>query len=79
MLGLLLLDPVAGAFDEVDLLHVRAGALLHPLERAGRLVVAPVVLARDEGRGLVDGAAGEGFVLAADEVNRLLLQFLKST
>ena len=52
----------------MDLRHPGAGLALHAPDRAGRLVDAPVVAARDEGRGHVDGAAREdlefGIVLA---------------
>src|SRR5579885_186535 len=63
-LGLLLLDPVAGAVDEAAEQHLRQGALLHPLEVAGLLVDAPVARAGDEAGGDVDGPAGEERELA---------------
>ena len=49
---------------------LRAGGLLHALDGARRLVDAPVAPARDEGRGHVDGAAGEDFQLAARPCRR---------
>src|SRR6516165_869329 len=64
LIGLLLLHPMAGAVDEVDLTHARARALLHLLDRTGRLIDAPVAPAGDEGRGHVDSAAAEHFQLA---------------
>src|SRR3954469_4620062 len=45
---LLLLHPMAGAVDEMAAEHVRAAAPLHRLERAGALIGAPILLARDE-------------------------------
>src|SRR5262249_41155095 len=58
--GLFLLHPMSGAIDEVAADHVRAGLGLHRLEHAGTLIGAPVLLAGDEGRGNVDGAARPG-------------------
>src|SRR5262249_10837886 len=55
--GLFLLHPMSGAIDEVAADHVRAGLGLHRLEHAGALIGAPVLLAGDEGRGNIDGAA----------------------
>src|SRR5262249_50040784 len=56
---LLLLNPVTGVFDEVHARHPRARGLRHPLERAGILIRAPVALAGDEHRRLIDGAPGQ--------------------
>src|SRR5437667_6450002 len=64
LVRLFLLHPMAGAVDEVDLPHTRAGAFLHLLDGARRLIDAPVAASGDEGRGHVDGAAGEDFELA---------------
>ena len=44
---LFLLHPVTGAIQEVKAHHLRAGGRLHFLNGAGRLVDAPVALARD--------------------------------
>src|SRR6185295_15606950 len=49
-LGLLLLDPVSRARDEVAAPHPRAGLALHALEVAGLLVDAPIGGAGDEQR-----------------------------
>src|SRR5258706_2206920 len=58
-LGLLLLDPVSGTWDEVAAPHLRAGLGLHALEGAGHLVDAPVGAAGDEQRRDIDGPSGE--------------------
>src|ERR1700704_4864736 len=58
LLWLLLLHPVAGAVDQMTAEHARAGGGLHRLEYAGALVCAPILSARDEAGGNIDGAAG---------------------
>jgi hypothetical protein len=45
--GLLLLNPMAGAIDEMKADHVRARAIAHLVHRARRLVDAPIALPRD--------------------------------
>src|SRR6185312_2417542 len=55
---LLLLYPMAGAIDEMAADHVGAGFRLHRFIDTWALIGAPVLLARDEGGGDVDGAAG---------------------
>src|SRR5665213_4259838 len=55
--GLLLLHPVAGAVDQMAAYHVAAGGRLHRLEHARALIGAPILLARDETGGHIDGAA----------------------
>src|SRR5579871_869078 len=57
--GLLLLHPMAGAVDQMDALHLRAGLVLHRLQRTRVLIDAPIALAADEARRHVDRAAGE--------------------
>ena len=44
--GLLLLNPMAGAIDEVESHHVRARAVAHLVHRARRLIDAPIALPR---------------------------------
>src|SRR5690242_2962698 len=56
----LLLHPVASTVDEFAEQHVGAGLGLHGLEHTRSLVDSPVLLARDERGGHVDGAAGPG-------------------
>src|SRR5919197_3181448 len=59
-IGLFLLHPMPGAVDELDAAdHAGARARLHPLERAGILIGAPVGLSGNEHRRLIDRAAGE--------------------
>src|SRR5215469_9542833 len=55
----LLLHPMAGTVDQMAAQHPRARALLHPLEIAGTLVSPPILFARNEDRGHVDGPARE--------------------
>src|SRR5689334_2727187 len=55
---LLLLHPVPCAIDEMAPDHVGTDFCLHRLKNAGQLIRATVLLAGDEGRGNVDGAAG---------------------
>src|SRR5437868_14761430 len=58
-IGLLLLDPVAGAVDEVYASDPRARALLHAVEGTWILIGPPVALAgHDHGR-LIDGPSGK--------------------
>src|SRR4051812_15126850 len=66
LVRLLLLHPMAGAFDKVDLLHLRAGGLLHALEGTWRLMDAPVARTGDEGRGHVDGTPREQLELRVE-------------
>ena len=56
---LLLLDPVPGAFDQVDAAHARARHALHVLQSAGSLIDAPVTGSSDEARGDVNGPTRE--------------------
>src|SRR5690606_12795661 len=58
-IGLLLLDPVAGALDEVAGLHPGAGPGLHGFVGARSLVYAPVAAAGKEAGRHLDPAAGE--------------------
>src|SRR6202035_4569226 len=48
---------MSGAIDKVEANHVRAGARAHFVDRARRLIHAPVAFSRDVLRGYVDGAA----------------------
>src|SRR3954467_12821007 len=63
---LLLLHPVTRAVDKVAAEQLRAGPRLHRLEHAGTLIGAPILLARDEAGGDVDGAAGQQLELAVE-------------
>src|SRR5579863_5836054 len=55
-----------GAFDQVAAEHVGTGGLLHRLEHAGALIGAPILLARDETRRHVNGAARPGSELRGE-------------
>src|ERR1700722_20768511 len=55
---------MSGAVDQLDAAHGGATDALHPLDRAGRLVNAPIAAAGDEQCGHVDAAAGEHLQLA---------------
>src|SRR6188474_3803860 len=60
LLGLFLLYPVPRAVDPVEPDHVRARRRLHAVDRARRLVDAPIAFPPDELRRDVDAAAREG-------------------
>ena len=59
LLRLLLLNPVARPVDQVNAGHPGARPGAHRVQGTGRLVVAPVLLARDERGRDVDGAAAQ--------------------
>src|SRR5262249_53407590 len=63
LLRLLLLNPMAGAVDQVKANHPGAGARLHAFHSARRLIDAPIALPGNEHRRHVDGAAREGMHL----------------
>src|SRR3984885_6758103 len=62
-LGLLLLNPVSSAIDEMRAPPLRTSRGFHPLKGARNLVHAPIALARDETRRHIDGAARKRFKL----------------
>src|SRR3954454_12344964 len=64
--GLLLLNPVPGAVDQVAAEHAGADAGLHRLIDAGALIRAPILLARDEAGRDVDGPPGVGLELRGE-------------
>ena len=68
--GLLLLHPMAGAFDQMTADHPRACGGLHRLEHAGALISAPILLARDEAGGHVDAAARPGLEFGVECARR---------
>src|SRR6266550_3132442 len=56
---LLLLNPMPGAIEEMESDHMCACGVAHLVDRARRLVDAPVAFACDELRGHVDGTTRE--------------------
>ena len=50
---------MSGAFHQVELHHLGAGAVLHAVCRTGGLVSAPIAFARDIHGGHIDGAPRE--------------------
>src|ERR1700694_4750296 len=66
LLRLFLLHPMAGAVDQMTADHLRTCACLHRLIYAGALIGSPVLFARDEARGHVDGAARKCFELSGE-------------
>jgi hypothetical protein len=58
-LGLLLLNPVAGAGDKVNILHPRKGVLLHSLQRPRPLMGTPVLVTGNKAGRQVDGPSAE--------------------
>ena len=62
---LFLLDPVAGAVDQMAAAHIGAGAFLHLFQPAGALPYAPILRPRDEAGRYVDRAAGIEFQFGA--------------
>src|SRR5205823_2884611 len=56
---LLLLNPMPGAIEEMESDHMCACGVAHLVDRARRLVDAPVAFACDELRGQVDGTTRE--------------------
>src|SRR5260370_1990863 len=66
LLYLFLLHPMAGAVDQMKADHLRACACLHCFEYAGPLISAPVLFARDEARGHLDGATRKYYELRGE-------------
>jgi hypothetical protein len=57
-LGLLLLNPISGTIDEMRAAPLSTSRGLHHLKSTGKLVHAPIALARNETRRHIDGAVG---------------------
>src|ERR1700686_5091762 len=60
---LLLLPPMSGATQKMESGHVRAGAIAHFVDRARRLIDAPIALPSDVLSGHVDRATRKGLHL----------------
>src|ERR1700730_8072295 len=69
-LRLLLLHPMAGAVDQMAAQHPGAGALLHPLEITGPLVVSPIAFPGDKDRRHADAPAREQLQFALEPTPR---------
>ena len=61
---------MAGAVDQMAAEHAGAGPRLHRLEHAGALIGAPILLARDEAGGHVDGAARNSLHFGGERARR---------
>src|SRR5689334_18644489 len=66
--GLFLLNPVPRSIQQMATTHIGEGAVLHPLDRSGRLVNSPVTHPGNKHRGNIDGTTMKNLQLAVANI-----------